>query len=311
MKTVRTLPLSLVPAVFLAAVATGVLLTPATAAEPTAPAAPAIAQAGGVTLKTADVQALLDGLPAAERDAVAKNPALLTQAVRTLLTRRLAAKEASDKKFDQTPEVKAKLEAAREAALVELYLQSVAKLPDNFPSEAEIEAAYEANKTAFVAPRQYRLAQIYIAAPRGDKADQAQAKLAEAERALKAKGADFGRIAAQFSDAKAEAEKGGEIGWFAETQIVPGIRDLAAGLVKGGVSEPVRLDDGFHIVKLLDTKPAGTLPLAEVKPALIQRLREAKGQQLRQAWLGQLLQKDPPVVNEMALTALMQRKLGQ
>jgi len=313
MKMAGTFPLSRFSAVFLAAMASA-LLTPAMAAEPAAPVAPAdsvIARAGGVTLSAEDVRGLVAALAPAEREAVSRNPSLLSQVLRQQLAGRLVSAEARAKKFDAKPEVKAKLDAAREAALAELYLQSAAKAADGFPSEDEIKAAYEANKSAFVAPRQYRLAQIYIAAPQGDKAaeDKGKAKLAEVQRSLKAKDADFGRAAAQFSDAKTEAEKGGEIGWVAESQLVPDIRSLAAGLAKGGISEPVRLGDGFVILKLLDTKPAGTLPLAEVKEALAERLRQARTEQLRQAYLARLLAENPPSVNEMALSTIMQKDI--
>lgn len=279
----------------------------AAAAEP---AGGAVARIGNTEVSAGEVRAFLDTLPAADRAALEKEPALLSQTVRQYLLRRQVLASAQGVKFDAKPEIKAKLEAARETALIELYLQSVSAPSEGFPSEAEIEAAYEANKTAFVTPRQYRLAQIYIAAPKGDKAaeDKAKAKLAEAQRSLKGKDADFGRIAAQLSGMKGEAGKGGEIGWVAESQIVPEIRALAAGLAKGGISEPVRLDDGFHIIKLLDTKPAGTLPLPEVKEALAERLRQARAQQLRQAWLAALAQQTPVTINELALAKLVQKK---
>lgn len=274
-----------------------------------AAAADAVARIGETEISVDEVRTFLDTLPETDRAALVKEPALLSQTVRQYLLRRQVLAAARNAKFDATPEVKAKLEAARDTALIELYLQSVSAPPANFPSEADLQTAYEANKSAFVTPRQYRLAQIYIAAPKGDKAaeDKGKAKLAELQRSLKAKDADFGRAAAQFSDIKAEAEKGGEIGWVPESQIVPDIRSLAAGLAKGGVSEPLRLDDGWHIIKLLDTKPAGTLPLAEIKGALSERLRQAQAQQTRQSWLAALAQQTPVTVNELALSKLVSK----
>lgn len=306
MRTImRSLPLvfalGLLPASFIVPVAL--------AADPTAAVVPAdgvIAQAGGTTLKADEVRAWLETLPEADRAALAADPARLGQMVRLYLAQRLVLKEAEAKKFDQTPEVKAQLDRVRDTALSELYLASVTKVPDGYPAEAEVQAAYDANKTAFLQPRRYRLAQVYVAGAADNK--DARGKLDAVQKALKEKGSDFGRVAAQFSDSKAEAQKGGEVGWIAETQLVPAIRDKVAGLPKDGVSEAVRTDDGWHVVKLLDTQAAGAASLADVKPALIERLRQAKAQQLRQAYLGQLLQKDPPVVNEMALSKLTPKK---
>ena len=280
-------------------------LLPAVISSP-AGAAELVARVGGTDVTTDDVRAYLDTLPEVDQAALVKNPAALPQVVRQYLTRQQVLKEARDKKFDQQPETKAKLEQVKDAALLELYLQSVAKVPDAFPSEAEIQAAYEANKTAFVAPRQYKLAQIFIAAPKGGKVEaKAPAKLDEVRKKLDGRRPDFAALAKEFSDSG--ADNGGELGWLPETQIVQEIRQVAAGLAKDGVSDPIRLDDGWHILKLIDTKPAATLPLAEVKDALRDRLRQARAGQVRQAYLAKLAQQNPPVLNELVLTKLLQK----
>jgi len=276
----------------------------AAAASPAAPAAgpnasEVVARVGGADLTVEDIRAYLDTLPPAERDALVQDPTRISQVVRLYLAQRLLLKEALDKKFDQQPATKAQLDRVRDAALGELYLASAVQVPADFPSDAEVQAAYDANKSVFLVPRQYRLAQIFIKAAQDDRT-----KLDAVLARLKEKGADFGTLAAQLSDSRPEAEKGGEIGWVAESQIVPEIRQVASGLAKGTVSEPVRAEDGWHIVRLLDTRPAGIAPLADIKPALVARLRQARAQQLRQAYLGQLLQKDPPAINELALSRI-------
>lgn len=276
---------------------------PAVSGAASAAGAEVVAKVGGAEVTADDIHAFIDTLPPAEQDALGKDPAKLSQAVRVYLAQRMVLKEALAKKFEQKPETKAQLERVRDAALAELYLASAVKVPDGFPSDADVQSAYDANKSAFLLPRQYRLAQIFIHAPKED-----HAKLDAVTSKLKEKGADFGAAAAQFSDLHAEAEKGGEIGWVAETQLAPEIQAKVAGLPKDGISDPIRSEDGWHIVKLLDTKPAGTAPLADIKPALIERLRQAKAQQMRQAYLGQLLQKDPPAINELALSKIAIKK---
>ena len=270
-------------------------------------AADVVARVGGTSISVDEVRAYLGTLPPAERAALGKDPALLSQAVRSYLVRRLVLKEARERKFDQRPETRERLERAHDAALAELYLQSLAEAPEGFPSEAELEAAYEANKAAFLVARQYRLAQIFIAAAKGDKEAEAkgQARLAEVAKKLKARGADFAALAREHSDTKGEAENGGEIGWLPEPQIVPEIRQAVAGLAKDGLAEPIRLDDGWHIVKLLDTKPAGSRPLAEVRDGLAEQLRQKRAQAVRQAHLNRLLQENPTAINELALSTLI------
>lgn len=276
-----------------------------TAAAP-AFAADVVARIGGNDVTTDDVRDYLASLPPADQATVTKDPALLNQTVRAYLVRELVLREAREKKFDQQAAIKTQLDRVREAALVELYLQSVAKAPDGFPSETELQSAYDANKSVFLAPREYRLGQIFIAAAKGDKTaeDKARTRLDEVTKKLKARGADFAAIAREHSDSPRDVETGGDLGWLPEPQIVPEIRQAVAGLSKDSLSDPVRLDDGWHILKLIDTKPSGLRPFAEVRDALAERLRQNRAGQLRQAYLAKLSQQNPTPINELALTKL-------
>ena len=284
----------------LAATATG-LPERALAADP-------LARAGKVEVSFEEARGLVEALPAAEQAALAKDPAMLSQLLRAHLTRRAVVAEAASKKFDQQPTIKAQLDRAREEALIDLYLEAVSKPPDGFPSDAEVQAAYDASKASFEVPRQFRVAQIYVAVAKGaDKAAEAEArkKLDAIVKKLGAKGADFAAIARAESDDVQTAGKGGEIGWLTEAQMVPGIRSTAIALARDAVSEPVRLDDGWHVLKLLDARPAGPRPLAEVRDALVSQLRAAKVRDLRQAYVAKLLEQNPPAINELALPKVL------
>ena len=61
---------------------------------------------------------------------------------------------------------RAQLDRTRDGALVELYLQSVSTPPGSFPSDEELQKVYKANRSALVTSRQFKLAQIFMAAPR-------------------------------------------------------------------------------------------------------------------------------------------------
>jgi parvulin-like peptidyl-prolyl isomerase len=277
------------------------------ACSQSAAAADVVARVGGTDVTSDELKAYVETLGAQEQAALAKDPAKLSQVVRSYLAQRAVLKEAQTRKWDQDPAVKAQLDRVREQALAELYLQSVSRPPDGYPSEAEVEAAYDANKGAFEVPRQYRLAQIFIAAPRGTDKDaeaKARERFDEVVKKLK-KGGDFAAIARTDSDDKEATAKGGEIGWLAESQIVASIRTAVTSLSKGAVSDPLRLDDGWHVVKLLDIKAPSTRPLAEVREALAAQLRTEKAKANRQAYLAKLLEDNPPAINELALTKVV------
>lgn len=291
-------------------------LVPQVLAPPPTPASTAsksggddvIARVGNSNVSADDVRSYVAVLGGREQAALAQDPALLSQAVRMLLANRLVLQEVVAKKWDQQPNVATQLDRVRESALVELYLQSVSTPPASFPSDDELQKVYDANRGALVMPRQYQLSQIFIAMPReADKSteDKAKKKLDDIQKKLKAPGADFAAISGTDSDAKGS----GEFGWLAEPQITPEIRTQIVGLAKGSISEPLRLDDGWHILKLIDTKASYTRPLAEVRDQLVQQMRSERATMLRRGYLADLLKKNPPVLNELALSNLFDNSL--
>ncbi len=263
---------------------------------------------GDLEIKTDEIREAIAGLQAGQDAVLANDPAALGQYVRALLIQRLVLQEALAQKWDQQPEVVAKLVRARESALTESYLESVSQVPAGFPSESELQAAYDAAKPSLLVPQTYHLAQIFIALPKdADKttSDQAKAKLGTITAKLKERAADFSAIASAESDEAASKARGGEIGWIAENQIQPGIRERLPKLAVGAISEPIRLEDGWHILKLLDTREAHTPPLDQIRDQLVVQLRAERARLNRQEYLAKLLKDHPLAINEIELTKLL------
>lgn len=266
-----------------------------------------IGQAGDVALTSSEARAWLDTLPPAERAALARDPAALARALRTYMTERLVLKAAHDSGFDAKPEIAAKLERARETLLLDLFLQAEAGVPPGYPSEADVHALYDQNRNKLVAPARYRLAQIFIAAP----SEQAtSAKLDEVLAKLKRKGAtsqkDFAALAKAYSDSKIEAARGGEIGWLVEPAIAPEIRSALTDLKPGAVTPPIRLVNGWHIVRLLAIEPPGTAPVPfdKVKDQLTAQMRRQRADKARQDYISTLIEKNGLTLDNEALKVL-------
>lgn len=267
---------------------------------------PVVAHVGETDLHEENIRGFLANLSESDRAALKRNPNLLSQFVRALLANQLALREALAKHWDQRPEVVEQLQRARELTIVESYLKSVNQPPANFPDAATVQSVYDTNKSAFVVPRQYHLAQIFIPVPAdGEKAamEKAAKKVADAEARLK-KGEDFATVVHADSEAR-DAEQGGDTGWLPETQLKPELKNAVIGLSKGGVSDAVKLDDGWHILELIDTKASYTRPLSEVQDALAQKLRDERAAANRRAYLADLLKQNPPAINEIALTKIL------
>jgi parvulin-like peptidyl-prolyl isomerase len=264
-----------------------------------------IAQRGDVRLTDTDLKNALNLLEPAARAQVTASPQTLSTFVRDRLLNLSVLAEAKGKAWDQRPEVMQRVNEAKDAVILQTYLASVVPPDPSFPTEAEITTAYEANKAHLVLPRQYRLAQIVLAVRPGAPQEEDEAARKKAvdlrAQAMRPK-ADFADIARKNSQDSQSAEKGGDIGWLREPDMMPSVRDAITPLVENGVSTPVRLPDGWHILKLQETKPAGQIPLLDAKPQIVQALRQARTQKLMRSYLDEELKTQPIEVNEIELT---------
>jgi parvulin-like peptidyl-prolyl isomerase len=272
------------------------------------PDAAVIARVGDTEVSADDIRTEIRTLDAKTQAAAASDPAALSQIVRAILTQRLVLKQALAAKWDQDPSVTAALAHVRDNAIAETYLQSVSKPPDSYPSDAELKAAYDANKSQLLVPRQYDLAQIFVKDPTGagDAADaKAQVKLQSLHKALYKAGADFSAIARAESDEPQSAAKGGELGWLAENRIQPEIRAQLGSLSKGNLTAPLHLEDGWHILKVLDVKEPYTPSLDEVRSQLIQQMRAERARTSSQQYIAKLIEQSPIQINELELSKVL------
>ena len=124
-------------------------------------------------------------------------------------------------------------------------------------TEAEIDAFLQTRQDALGRNDEYNLAHILVRVPEQASAEQIKNRQARAEEALAQlkQGADFGQVAATYSDAP-EGLKGGVIGWR-EANRLPGLFvDALKGVRVGELSAVLRSPNGFHILKLLDQRGA-------------------------------------------------------
>jgi peptidylprolyl isomerase len=89
-----------------------------------------------------------------------------------------------------------------------------------------------------------------------------------------------------------------------ENQLAPQIRAALSPLARNQVGSPVKLPPGWHLVKLLDTKPGRLRPLDEVRDAIVAALRANRAREIAAKYFDEIARKTPPEINEIELSKL-------
>lgn len=278
--------------------------------SPAAPVADEVlGKVGDLEVRMSDVRKNLATLTPEEREAMRSQPAALNQYVRALLVQQVVLREATAQGWDQSKEVTERMALLRDGVVATTFIESMSQAPEGFPSDEEVKTAYEANREALRVPKSWHLSQIFVADPTDDieapPSAEANLKLTKLADLLLAENSDFGAIAREHSEESVSAERDGEIGWLAEPQIQPAVLSALPELKLGQISAPVRMQDGWHFIKVIDIRESFVPTLPQIREQLVARLRQERARAGTQAFLGKLLQDNPIAVNEMVLSKLI------
>ena len=164
----------------------------------------------------------------------------------------LAAKAAEGKKVADQKDFKSRLAFIRNKLLMETLLQQEGKAA--LTPDATKKVYEEAVKSMSNEP-EVRARHILVPSE-----DEAKAILAEVK-----KGTDFAELAKQKSKDPGAAAEGGDLGYFGKDQMVPEFAETAFKLDKGQVSDPVKTQFGWHIIKVEDKRNKPVPEFAQVK----------------------------------------------
>jgi peptidyl-prolyl cis-trans isomerase C len=167
-----------------------------------------------------------------------------------LIDLKLVARKALGDKIEADPEFQRKLAYYRDKLAMEQVLGKIAKAADTPDAER---AAYEA--AAKAQPPEDEVHARHILLP-----DEATAKTALAR--VKA-GEDFAKVADELS--KDPGSKGGDLGWFTKDRMVPEFASVAFTLQPGQISDPVKTQFGWHIIKVEGKRTKTFPPFEQVK----------------------------------------------
>jgi len=138
-------------------------------------------------------------------------------------------------------------------------------------SPQHVENYFNSNVQQFQTPDQVRASHILLKTDGKNEADvrkQAEDILKQA----KAPGADFAALAKKYSEDDGSKENGGDLDYFPKGRMVPEFEQAAFSMQPGQISDLVKSQFGFHIIKVVDHKPASTRSLDEVRAQIQETL---------------------------------------
>jgi peptidyl-prolyl cis-trans isomerase SurA len=261
------------------------------------PLAPAEEQARKLSILNALIQeeilwqqALQAGIQTSDADVEARLEEMRAGLAKQEFEQQLAAEGAT------LAELKAKLR--RDIAIRRLFDRHVGSAVQ--VSDSEVERYYEQYKNHFrTIETQYHAAHILVTPRREPEVRNLRNDDAASETAARDKvqrlrqrlraGEDFAALARAYSEDPSTALAGGDLGFFPESALQsshPALRSALQRLEEGQVAGPIRTQDGFELVKLLERQSPGQRDLTDpgVQQTIRQRLRSQKRQLLEFAY---------------------------
>ncbi|GFO55677.1 peptidylprolyl isomerase [Geomonas sp. Red276] len=167
------------------------------------------------------------------------------------------------------------------------YLVNTEIAPNVVVTDGEIDKFYQDNPDKFKGDERVRASHILVAvdakmSPEEKKAAREKAEMLR-ERILK--GEDFAKVAKEFS-ACPSGKQGGDLGYFGKGRMDPVFEKAAFALAPGGVSEVVESRFGFHVIKLVERKPAQSISLAQARDSIRNYLRTKKINDANEKFVG-------------------------
>ena len=241
---------------------------------------------GGAALTAEDIRYETLRLPPKAQEQVLSRPSEVAKFAQSVLVRRELARRAEADGLHNDPKVSAALRAARERVLAEAALdRAEGAPPDRAALERLARNQYDAEPAKFDTPEQVRVRHILVSA----KACEPEARARQLLEKARQPGADFAALAEANSDDPGSAARGGDLGFFGRGRMTKDFEAAAFALKQpGDLSDVVKTEFGYHVIRLEERKPAERQPFEAVRDGLVRTLAESESRSRRQQAVDQI-----------------------
>lgn len=268
------------------------------------------ASQGEVVLTQAELDAAFDKVPAELRLRFIRDGEKVDQLVANLLRTKLIAAEAIKAGYDTRQLSIIRMELAAETELAEAWVQNYI---DNTPKAEYEKIAYElylAKPENYMSDPTIDVSHILLSSSiHGD--TEALQLAQQLREEIIADPARFDALVMEYSD---DPSKNSNAGRFPDTsrgQMVKPFEEAAFAMeTPGEVSEPVRTNYGYHLIRLNSRQPAAVRPFEEVKAQSISNVQRKYKEEARVRYIKSLIT-EPVEINEEAVEAMAKRYFGE
>jgi len=250
----------------LAAIAGCLCLSPF-AAGPLAPDTPLVTD-GPIVVDVADFNGAMLRIPDQYRGEVLMSRDHIATLVDQVFVARSLAARARKEGLDKDPAVQARLVQVQDDFLADLYLKKFQKDAMSGNLDQRARELYDADPAKYTTPAQVDVQQVLIDL-KGRTREMAKQRAEDVYEQATSGKEEFLALALKYSDEPTRTGMRGDLGWNVASSFVAPVRDALAKMKKGEISKPVESEYGFHILKLVDRKPAELLKFEAVKDRII------------------------------------------
>lgn len=149
-------------------------------------------------------------------------------------------------------------------------------------SDADVKNYFEANPGVFDTPKTVEASHILIKTDQNASPEVVEKAKEKALMVMKLakEGKNFAELAKQYSDDPSAKSNGGHLGTFKRNEMVEPFAEKAFSMSPGEISDPVKTQFGWHIIKVEKVNNAVTLTLDQAKPKIIQKLTDERAKNL-------------------------------
>ncbi|WP_019896463.1 SurA N-terminal domain-containing protein [Hydrogenovibrio halophilus] len=153
------------------------------------------------------------------------------------------------------------------------------QIAESLEVEAQaLETYYQNNQDLFTQPEERQASHILIQVNEERSQDAALEEIQTLQQQLQ-EGADFAELAKEHSEDPGSADAGGDLGRFQQGLMVPEFDQAVFSLDKGALSEPVKTEFGYHLIKVTDIAPSETPAFDRIRDEVEKTYRDMQAEQ--------------------------------